>query len=92
MGKIRSLFALFRKGRCVSDPAKWKARQIEASALVAVMWAAVQAASAWGVEIPIDGDTIDGIAVGLLAVVNWVLTIVTTDKIGLSDQAGADGG
>jgi hypothetical protein len=92
MGKIRSLFALFRKGRCISDPARWKARQIEASALVAFIWAAVQTASAFGVEIPIDGDTVDGIAVGLLAVVNWVLTVITTDKVGLPDEPGADGG
>lgn len=92
MGKIRSLFSLFRKGRMVADPARWKARQIEASALVAVLWAGVQAASAFGVEIPIDGETIDGVAVGLLAVVNWVLTVTTTDKIGLPCEPGTEDG
>ena len=41
------------------------------------------AAAAWGYEVPIDEETIDAVALGILAVVNWVLTLSTSEKIGM---------
>lgn len=72
-----------RAGKVVADPKKWKSRQITSSMLVAVLWAVVQAANAFGMEVPVDEQTVDGIAIGILSVVNLVLTIATTDKIGV---------
>jgi hypothetical protein len=43
----------------------------------------VNAASAFGVEVPVDAETVDAIAVAMLAVVNVLLTVTTTDKIGV---------
>jgi uncharacterized membrane protein len=71
----------------VQDPAKWKARQIESSAIVAVLWAAVNTATAFGIEVPVNAEIIDGLAVALLAVVNVVLTVTTTNKIGLQSKS-----
>lgn len=83
IAKLKSAYQLMQAGKVVADPAKWKKRQITSSMLVAVIWAAVQAANAFGVEVPVDEQTVDSIAVGILSVVNLVLTVATTDKIGV---------
>jgi len=85
--KIKAAMELMKVGKVIADPAKWKARQITSSMLVAAIWAAVSAANAFGVEVPVDAETVDTVAVATLAVVNLVLTVATTDKIGLSDQS-----
>jgi hypothetical protein len=84
--KIKAGMELMKAGKRVKDPAKWKARQIEASAIVAVLWGAVNSAAAFGVEIPVNAEIIDGLAVAILSIVNVVLTVSTTNKIGLSDK------
>jgi uncharacterized membrane protein len=84
--KLKAGMELFKAGKRVQDPAKWKARQIESSAIVAVLWAAVNTATAFGIEVPVNAEIIDGLAVALLAVVNVVLTVTTTNKIGLPSK------
>jgi hypothetical protein len=83
MAKLKALWALFQKGKMVADPVKWKTRQITSNALAAVLIALVQTSEAFGYEIPVTGEAIDAIAVGLFALVNVVFTIVTTEKVGL---------
>jgi uncharacterized membrane protein len=85
--KLKAGMELFKAGKRVQDPAKWKARQIESSAIVAVLWAAVNTAVAFGIEVPVNAEIIDGLAVALLAVVNVVLTVTTTNKIGLQSKS-----
>jgi uncharacterized membrane protein len=85
--KVKAGMELMKAGKRVNDPAKWKARQIEVSALVAFMWAAVNSAAAFGVEVPVSAELIDGVAVAILAVVNVVLTVTTTNKIGLPSKS-----
>jgi len=84
--KSKAVFDLLKAGRRVNDPAKWKARQIEASVLVAALWAGINAASAFGVEIPVSADTVDAVAVAVLSLVNVLLTLATTNKIGLPSK------
>ena len=67
----------------VADPVKWKTRQIEATALAALIVAAFHALEAFGYALPMDADTATAVAVGVIGIVNWVLTITTTDKIGV---------
>lgn len=83
IAKMKALMTLMRKGRSVADPAKWKSRQITATALTGAIWAAIQAAEAFGYAIPIDEATVDSVAVGTLALVNWMLTLSTSEKVGL---------
>jgi hypothetical protein len=87
MKKLKALLLLFQKGQIVADPAKWKAGQMESSAVIAAIWAAVYVAEAWGYAVPVGSETVDAVAVGLLAGINWVLTVITTDKIGLSTKS-----
>jgi hypothetical protein len=81
--KAKAAFTLLQKGKAVSDPAKWKSRQMTATALTGVFWAAIQAAEAFGYAIPVDEATVDAVAVGILALVNWVFTLSTSEKVGM---------
>ena len=81
--RAKAALTLFKKGKAVSDPAKWKTRQITATARTGALWAAIQAAEAFGYAIPVDEATVDSVAVGVLALVNWLLTLSTSEKVGL---------
>jgi hypothetical protein len=81
--KAKAAFELLKKGKSVSDPAKWKSRQVTATMLTGAIWAAIQAAEAFGYAIPVDETTVDSVAVGVLAAVNWMLTLSTSEKIGV---------
>ena len=83
LARIKVAHRLMQKGRSLSDPAKWKKRQITTTMLTGAIWSAVQAAEAFGYAVPIDETTVDAIAVGVLATVNWVLTLSTSEKVGL---------
>ena len=81
--RARAAYALLQKGKAVADPAKWKSRQITATALTGLIWAGIKTAEAFGYAIPVDEATVDSIAVGVLALVNWLLTLSTSEKVGL---------
>jgi hypothetical protein len=83
MNKLTALLNLFRRGSMVADPAKWKRRQIEVTAVAALIVALFQVLGAFGYDLPMDPDTATAIAVGVIGIVNWVLTVTTTEKIGL---------
>lgn len=82
MNKLMVLFDLFRKGVSVSDPTLWKTRQIKSTVLAAFILAVINVAAVFGYSIPIDTETANLIAAGIIALVNTVLTITTTNKIG----------
>jgi hypothetical protein len=81
--RIKVAHKLMQKGRSLSDPEKWKKRQITTTMLTGAIWSAIQAAEAFGYAVPVDENTVDAVAVGVLAVVNWVLTLSTSEKVGL---------
>ena len=81
--RAKAAYTLLQKGKAVADPAKWKSRQITATALTGAIWAAIQATEAFGYAIPVDEQTVDSVAVGILALVNWLLTLSTSEKVGL---------
>ena len=74
---------LLKRGKSVADPAKWKSRQITATVLTGIIWSAINAAEAFGYAIPVDAETVDAVAVGFLALVNWMLTLSTSKKVGV---------
>ena len=86
MDKIKSILNLFRKGSAVLEPAKWKERQITATVLAGVILALVHVAAAFGFVLPVDMEIANSIAAGIIAVVNVILTITTTDKVGLPSK------
>lgn len=84
MSKLSALWGLFRQGQAVTDPKLWKERQIKATVLAGVLLAVVNVVKAFGYEIPIDTETANAIAAGIIAAVNVVFTITTTEKVGVS--------
>lgn len=84
MSKVGALWALFRQGNAVADPKLWKERQIKATVLAGVIMAAVNALGAFGYALPVDTETANAVAAGIIAVVNVVFTVTTTDKVGIS--------
>lgn len=83
IGKLTAVWRVFRKGEEVANPAAWKLGQITATAIIAFLAAAVQAAAAFGYEVPVNEDQLTAIAGGVLAVGNVVLTLVTSKRAGL---------
>ena len=83
MTKLFALLDLFRKGAIVSDPALWKQRQIAATVLLPVFGSLVAALRAFGIEVPLDDAQITQFVTGLVVVINLVLTVTTTKKLGL---------
>lgn len=83
MNKLSALFNLFRKGSSVSDPAAWKNKQITATVLGAFILALINVLAAFGYALPIDTETANAIAGGIIAIVNVLLTVTTTEKVGL---------
>lgn len=86
--KTANVLALLNKGQSVADPAKWKSRQITATMLAGVVVALANLAKSFGVDLPIDTETAEAIAVTTLVVVNGVLTITTSKTVGI-DQTKA---
>lgn len=83
MEKIKALWGLFKQGQCVSDPTAWKNRQITATGLGLFLMAVINVGAAFGYAIPIDTETANAIAAGIIAIVNAVLTLITSDKVGI---------
>lgn len=83
MRKLSAAWRVFKAGEVVADPAAWKRGQVTSNAVAALLVALVYAAEAFGYEIPVTGEAIDAMAVGLFALVNVVFTVVSTDKVGV---------
>ncbi len=82
MNKLGAFLNLFRKGAVISEAALWKQRQVTATVLGSLIMAVVGVLNAYGYNLPIDNETALAIAGGVLGVVNTILTLTTSDKIG----------
>jgi len=90
MEKLFALFALFRQGNAVSNPADWKNGAIQAMALVPVLLAVDRVATAFGYPLGISQQDADAIAAGLIAVIGIVSHVITSDKIGMPPKREPD--
>lgn len=89
MGKLAALWNLFRKGDAISDPAKWKRRQITTTMLGGAIFAVLNVAKNFGYDLQIDEGAAEAVAVGVLVVVNGVLTLTTSKTVGLPARRDA---
>ena len=88
MTKILALLALFRKGEALDNSDAWIKGQVAATAVGGFLLAANSVVSAFGYQVPVDVDTANSIGVGVIAVVNVVLGIVTHKSVGLPPVCG----
>lgn len=89
LSAIGALWRVFRAGEAVANPVAWKQGQITVNALVALLAAVAAAAKGFGYDLQITDDQMAAIAGGVLAAVNWVCTVVSTDKVGLTGAAAS---
>lgn len=85
-GKIGAFWNVFRQGQVVSSPAAWKKGQVTVTMVGGLIIAVVQLAKVFGYEVYVDEDTVSAVSGGVIAIVNWLLTYATTDKIGLPSK------
>jgi len=85
--KLKAVFALFQLGSVVADPAKWKARQISATVISSLIWAGLKLG---GLDDQIGSETVDAVAIGVIALVNGVLTITTSATVGVPVKRKSD--
>lgn len=90
MDKIFAVLNLLRKGSAVANVDAWRKHQITATMLGVAIMALVQLAKAFGYVLPIDDDTATAIAGGAIALINVLLSTVTSDKIGILQSKTAD--
>jgi len=87
MNKLKAILVVFQKGSMVADPAAWKRGQIGSGIMVALLWAILELT---GYDTQIGSETVDAVAVGLVALINGLLTIATTERLGLSPKSVHD--
>lgn len=81
--KLGAIINLFRKGSEVSNVEAWKTGGISVAALSAALGALVQFGDAFGVHIKITPDQVNGLAIGVIALVGVVLPAITSKRAGL---------
>lgn len=86
---LGAFWRLFQKGQAVANPEAWKKGQIGVTVLAPFLLAITESARALGYDIPLTTEQAVAIAGGIIAVVNVVLTITTTDKVGLGSAPAA---
>jgi hypothetical protein len=79
---LKAAWNVLQAGGVVADPAKWKKRQISANQLAGVFGASALFMRSIGYDLHLDDATTVAVAGGVLALVNWLLTVITTDKVG----------
>ena len=78
---IRAAFDVFLAGQSVNNPAAWKNAQLVCNLLVAL----VALAAAFGFDLGLSDAEIAGGAAFIAAVVNGILVVATSEKVGLPD-------
>lgn len=82
--KLKAFYNVFKIGEQVANPVFWKQVQSKGQpALAALLVAVVGLTKGTKYEIPVDDDTLMYFAGGVFAVTNWVLTNITSKKMGL---------
>ena len=90
LGKLKAFWEVLQAGKSVADPVAWKTKQLKVNVLIAFFTAIVNLAKAFGYDLHLDYETINSVSVAILALVNWVLTLSTSDKVGFKPENTED--
>lgn len=82
--KLKLLFSAFRQGSEIANAAYWKGKQVDSAKLAAFLSVLVLIAKQYGYDTGVDDATILAITGGIYAAVNFVLTNITSKKVGIS--------
>lgn len=81
--KIANVLSLFRVGNSVADPALWKSGAITVSILAPVLMKLNDTLVAFGVNTGISDATASDLAVGIVAIVNIIVTLISSKTVGV---------
>ena len=88
--KLSGFWSLFKAGQEVANAEKWKSHQITATMLAAVFMALVNVLKGYGYDLPITNEVAMEIAGGFIAVVNVILTTITSKRVGFATKSADD--
>ncbi len=83
MTKMLAVFDLLRKGKAVANKEAWKNGQISANVIGGLIIAVAQLSGVFGFPFPIPEDIASMVGGGILAVVNFFLTVSTSETVGI---------
>lgn len=78
-----------QQGKVVTNPQAWKAKQITAGMIAALLSTLIALAKAFGYEIPLTETQINDIAIWILGgygMYNIAVTIASSDKVGIKSN------
>jgi hypothetical protein len=84
---IPAFLELFKEGKEIANAATWKNRTVATNALVAFFGTAVVIGNNFGFDLQLDPATLQQLGAGIVAavaVVNAVMHVITSKKVGLS--------
>lgn len=83
---LTDLFSALRKGQELVNSETWKNRTILLNVLVAFIAALASIAKGFGYDVPVDSEAIGGGIVAVFALVNAVMQIVTSKRVGVQPK------
>jgi len=90
---IVDFWQAMKAGKVIKNPAVWKNRQVTSNKLVLLVIFSVSALQLFGVNIPLETESIKELAGGLaaiLGVINTILTVATTTKVSITGKIHED--
>lgn len=91
--QVKPFFELFKQGKEVANSAAWKNGTISVNAVAGVLGAVAAIAGGFGYDFNLSEETLQQAAAGAVAVVgivNAVMHVVTSKKVGLPSNGGID--
>lgn len=89
-GKLSAFWNLLKVGQEVSNVEFWKkAQSIGQPTIAALLMAIVALTKGTKYEIPLDNETALLIGGSIFAIVNWILTLVTSKRVGLPSTSAS---
>lgn len=82
--KIANVMSLFRVGQSVADPALWKTGAISVSILAPVLMKLNDTLVAFGVNTGVSDATASDLAIGIVAIVNIIVTLISSKTVGVA--------
>jgi hypothetical protein len=87
---ISRAWAVLKAGREVANPTAWKQGQVTVNAVTTFIAAALLLLKGTKYDPHMDDTAIAYVAGGIYGVVNWLCTVVSTDKIGFTGRPNPD--
>lgn len=85
MNKIAAFLTLFEQGKEIANAKEWKEKSIVAN-LAALIGALVVIFNGMGYELHLDEPMVQAAALGIWALGNVVMSIVTSSKVGIQSK------